>query len=325
MVPRAGLRVAAVLADFVEGEVLVGTGITPDTFWTGLAGLDEEMAPRNRALLARRDELQETIDEWHRAGPAGGRPDPAEDRPVLERIGYLVPEGEAFEIETAGVDPEIATLPGPQLVVPVTNARYALNAANARWGSLYDVLYGTDALGDLPPPGPYDSARGARVVAWVRAFLDDVLPLTAASHADVTAYRVGPAGLVGIIGDGGQAAGLVDPRDFAGYTGAPDLPASVLLRHHGLHVELVFDRATEVGGADPAGITDVLLESAVTSILDLEDSVAAVDAEDKVRAYRNWLGFMRGDLTEEVTKGGTTFVRRLADDRRYTALTGATF
>jgi malate synthase len=321
MVSRANLQVTAALAEFLEQEVLPGTGVGTEQLWSGMARLAGTMAPRNRALLARREELQAAIDDWHRRHPGGHGE--AAYRELLEQIGYIVPEGEPFEIETANVDPEIASVPGPQLVVPVMNARYAINAANARWGSLYDAVYGTDALGDAPPPGPYDDARGARVVAWVRAFLDDVVPLASASHVDVTAYRVDDGRLVGIVD--GNPAGLAEPGVFAGYTGSPERPDRVLFVHHGLHIELVVDPTTNVGAADRAGITDVLLEAAVTTIVDFEDSIAAVDADDKVAAYRNWLGFMKGDLQEEVTKGGRTFVRRLDPDRRYTAPDGSAF
>jgi malate synthase len=315
MVKRSTLRVAKPLADFLEQEVLPDSGVSPEEFWSGLARLSDTMAPRNRALLTRRDVLQQAIDTWHRehGGATAGR----SYREFLERIGYIVPDGGPLEIETTDVDPEISSIPGPQLVVPVTNARYALNAANARWGSLYDALYGTDALGDPPPGGSYDEARGERVVAWVRDFLDDVVPLESASHAEVTSYLVRDGGLVGVIDD--KPMPLAAPGCFAGYTGPAAAPSSVLFVHHGLHIELVLDPTTRVGALDRAGVSEVLLESAVTTIIDFEDSIAAVDAEDKVGAYRNWLGLMRGDLTEEVTKDARTFVRRLEGDRVYTA------
>jgi malate synthase len=316
MVPRATLEVATPLVEFIEQEVLPGTDLSADAFWSGLAALSGAMAPRNRALLARRDELQAAVDQWHRERDLGDG-----YHAFLQQIGYLVAEGEPFEIATADVDPEIAAIAGPQLVVPVTNARYAVNAANARWGSLYDALYGTDALGDAPPGGPYDEQRGARVVAWVRDLLDEVVPLAGASHADVSAYRVDEDGLRADID--ARPVRLADPARFVGYAGPPEQPERVLLVHHGLHIELVIDATTRVGALDRAGVTDVVLEAAVTTIIDFEDSVATVDADEKVAAYRNWLGFMRGDLAEEVTKEGRTFVRRLAEDRSYTAADGS--
>jgi malate synthase len=318
MVPRSTLSVAAPLVDFIEHEVLPGTAVTAEAFWAGLAELNQSLAPRNRALLARRAELQAAIDDWHRQHAVDD-----DYRRFLERIGYILPEGEPFAIETTNVDPEIASIAGPQLVVPVTNARYAINAANARWGSLYDALYGTDALGDRPPSGPYDETRGEQVVAWVRAFLDDIVPLSGAAHADVSAYRVDADGLVADLDD--RSTVLVDGTTFAGYTGSADAPTALLFVHHGLHIELVIDRNSRVGRLDRAGVHDVRLESAVTTIVDFEDSVATVDADDKVAAYRHWLGFMRGDLTEDVSKDGETFVRRLADDRSYTAADGSVF
>ena len=261
-----------------------------------------------------------TLDDWHRTHR--GEPHNAGAyRELLAQIGYLVPDGEPFEIATDRVDREIAELAGPQLVVPVSNARYAINAANARWGSLYDALYGTDALGDPPPSGPYDAARGERVIAWARAFLDDVVPLQGASHTDVVRYRVDAAALVADLREGSKA-GLVDPVVFAAYDGDPGDPSAVLLRHHGLGIELVVDRDGDVGQTDRAGVADVRLESAVTTIMDCEDSIAAVDAADKATAYRHWLGLVRGDLTTPVTKGGETFTRRLADQRVMTAPDG---
>ena len=313
----SGLRVDPALHDFVTAELVPGSGVTADQVWDGLAELVRTFAPRHRDLLAVRDRLQAQIDEWHRSHPAESH-DPAAYRTFLESIGYLVPSGEPFEIDTAGVDPEIATLAGPQLVVPSTNARYSINAANARWGSLYDALYGTDAMGDLPEPGPYDPARGARVVAWTRAFLDDVVPLEDGSHADVVRYSVDTATwtLVAERSDGARV-GLRDAAALHGYRGAPDDPSALLLEHHGLGIELLIDRAHPVGAADAAGVADVVLESAVTTIVDFEDSVATVDGPDKVGAYRTWLGLMKGDLTAEVTKGDRSFVRSLADDREY--------
>lgn len=315
---RAGLQVDAVLARFVEDEALPGTGIEPGAFWTGFAGLLADFAPQNRALLAKRDDLQAKIDAWHIA--RRGQPhDHAAYKAFLAEIGYLLPEGPAFEIETTNVDPEVAKIPGPQLVVPVTNARYALNAANARWGSLYDCLYGTDAMGSLPPSGGYERGRGARVVARSRVFLDEAFPIAGTSHADVRRYVVKDGALV--VDD----LPLVDPSKFAGYRGNPKAPDAVLLRNNGLHVELVFDRAHFIGSRDQALLADVQLESALTAIMDCEDSVACVDAEDKVGAYRNWLGLMQGTLSEAFQKGGRTVERRLAADREYLDPAGSPF
>ena len=307
---RAGLRVDAVLARFLEDEALPGTGIDAGAFWSGFASLLDAFAPRNRALLAKRDDLQARIDAWHIA--RRGQPhDHVAYKAFLAEIGYLLPEGSAFSIETTNVDPEVAKVPGPQLVVPVTNARYALNAANARWGSLYDCLYGTDAMGSLPPSGGYERGRGARVVARARVFLDEAFPIAGTSHADVRRYALKDGAL--LVDD----LPLVDPSKFVGYRGNPKAPDSVLLRNNGLHVELVFDRAHFIGSRDQALLADVQLESALTAIMDCEDSVACVDAEDKVGAYRNWLGLMQGTLSEAFQKGGRTVERRLAADREY--------
>jgi malate synthase len=315
---RAGLQVAEVLARFIEDEALPGTGITAGTFWSGLAGLAGDFAPQNRALLARREELQTKIDAWHIA--RRGQPhDHAAYKAYLAEIGYLLPEGPAFTIETQNADPEIATIPGPQLVVPVTNARYALNAANARWGSLYDCLYGTDAMGSPPPAGGYERGRGARVVARARVFLDEAFPIVGTSHADVRRYAVKDSQLV--VDD----LPLVEPTKFVGYRGNPKAPDAILLRNNGLHVELVFDRAHFIGSRDQALLADVQLESALTAIIDCEDSVACVDAEDKVGAYRNWLGLMQGSLSEVFEKGGRKVERRLAADRDYLDPAGSPF
>ncbi|NHB78199.1 malate synthase G [Rhodobacter calidifons] len=307
---RAGLKVDAVLARFLEDEALPGTGIEAGAFWSGFAGLLADFAPQNRALLARRDALQAQIDAWHIA--RRGQPhDHAAYKAFLAEIGYLLPEGPAFTIETTNVDPEIARVPGPQLVVPITNARYALNAANARWGSLYDCLYGTDAMGSLPPLGGYERGRGARVIARARVFLDEAFPIAGTSHADVRRYHVKDGQL--LVDD----LPLVQPEKFVGYRGNPKAPDAVLLRNNGLHVELVFDRAHFIGSRDQALLADVQLESALTAIMDCEDSVACVDAEDKVGAYRNWLGLMKGNLSEVFQKGGRTVERRLNPDREY--------
>ena len=318
----AGLSVAEALFRFVEDEALPGSNVESDVFWRGLAELLNEFGLRNRALLDRREELQNALDSWHREH-RGDDFDATAYRAHLEEIGYLEAEGPDFSIETDHVDEEIAHLPGPQLVVPVTNARYALNAANARWGSLYDAVYGTDVLGDTPEPGPYDPVRGERVIAWARALLDEIAPLENGSHADATAYTL-ERGYLTVALEDGRSVGLTEPDQFAGYQGDAGAPSAVLLRRNGLHIELTIDREHDVGATDAAGVADVLLESAITSIIDCEDSVATVDAKDKVLAYHNWLGLMRGDLTEEVTKDGVTFTRRLDDDRTYAGPDGAT-
>ena len=310
-----GLQVDTRLASFVEDRALPGTGIAPDAFWAGLSSLVHDLGPKNRALLTRRDDLQAKIDAWqiaHRARPH----DHEAYKAFLQEIGYLLPEGEDFQIDTADADPEIALMPGPQLVVPITNARYALNAANARWGSLFDALYGTDAMGSAPPKGGYDRGRGARVVARVRVFLDDAFPIAGGSHADARRYHVHNGAL--LIDD----MPLMSSEKFAGYRGHPKAPDAVLLVNNGLHVELVFDRTHPIGSRDQAGLADVLLESAISAIMDCEDSVACVDAEDKVLAYGNWLGLMTGTLEADVEKAGRTIRRRLNEDRRYTAPDG---
>jgi malate synthase len=304
----------------IEREALPGTGVGCDAFWQGLSALVHELGPKNRALLARRDELQAAIDAWHRE--RRGQPlDASEYTKFLTDIGYLQPEGPAFSVDTQGVDPEIATIPGPQLVVPVMNARYALNAANARWGSLYDALYGTDAMGDAPGPGGYDPVRGARVIAWAKKFLDEVAPLASGSHADVTAYAVAGGALQATTPDRRDG-----PEGSPGFRRVPRRsasPSAVLLKHNHLHLEIVVDRAHNIGSADKAGVADVLLEAAITTIMDCEDSVAAVDAEDKALAYRNWLGLMNGTLVETVAKGGGSFQRKLNPDRDYLSPAGA--
>jgi malate synthase len=312
---RDGLKVAAALAAFIERDALPGTGVPAADFWSGFSRLVHDLAPKNRALLAKRDTLQAEIDAWHRANP-GVQGEPY--RTFLADIGYMLPEGDDFEIGTANVDPEIASVAGPQLVVPITNARYALNAANARWGSLYDCLYGTDAMGSPPPPGPYERGRGARVVARARVFLDEVFPIAGASHADVRRYHVKDGAL--LIDD----LPLVNPEKFAGYRGNPRAPDAVLLKNNGLHVELVFDRAHPVGSRDQAMLADIVIESALSAIMDCEDSVACVDADDKIEAYRNWLGLMKGDLTADLEKGGRKVVRRMNADRDFVAPGGGT-
>jgi malate synthase len=315
-----GLKVARPLHDMIVNEALPGTGIDADTFWKGLSSLVHELGPRNRELLARRDALQARLDTWH-AARKGQPHDAAAYTAFLREIGYLVPEGPDFSVATANVDPEIASIPGPQLVVPVMNARYALNAANARWGSLYDALYGTDAMGDAPQAGGYDEARGARVIAWAKAFLDEVAPLATGSHAAVTGYAVVGAALHARTAAGTVA--LATPAAFVGYRGLAEVPTAILLRHNHLHVEIRIDASSPIGRSDAAGVADVLLESAITTIMDCEDSVAAVDADDKALAYRNWLGLMKGDLVETVAKGGGTFQRTLSGDREYVGADGA--
>ncbi len=315
---RAGLQVDAVLARFVESEALPGTGVEAEAFWSGFAGLLAQFAPKNRELLAKRETLQGQIDAWHIARRGQPHDHPAY-KAFLAEIGYLLPEGPAFTIETTNVDLEIASVPGPQLVVPLTNARYALNAANARWGSLYDCLYGTDAMGCAPPLGGYERGRGARVIARARVFLDEAFPIVGTSHADVRRYAVKDGAL--LVDD----LPLVQPEKFAGYRGNSKAPDAVLLRNNGLHVELVFDRAHFIGSRDQALLADVQLESALTAIMDCEDSVACVDAEDKVGAYRNWLGLMQSTLSEVFDKGGRKVERRLAADREYLDPNGSPF
>ena len=319
------LKVARVLHDFIGKEALPGTGIGEARFWAGFAELVRDLAPRNKALLAKRDALQAQLDEWHRTH-AGQPLDQQEYEAFLRHIGYLQPEPEPFEIGTAGVDPEIASIAGPQLVVPVMNARYALNAANARWGSLYDALYGTDAVSDDggAERGPgYNPARGAKVVARARQLLDQAAPLARGSHADAAGYEVQDGQLVVDLRDDTHV-GLKDAAQFVGYQGDPDDPSSVLLRHNGLHLEIKLDRAHPIGGTDLAGVADVVMESAITTIMDCEDSVAAVDAADKVEVYRNWLGLMRGDLAASFDRGGRTVERKLTPDRSFTAPDGGT-
>ncbi|MFB0491073.1 malate synthase [Methylobacterium sp. OAE515] len=316
----SSLVVAEDLRTFLSEEALPGTGLSADQFWSGFAALVRDLAPRNRALLDRRDGLQADIDSWHR--DHRGQPhDPAAYAVYLTRIGYLQPEPEAVQVTTENVDAEIAAVAGPQLVVPISNARYALNAANARWGSLYDALYGTDAIpqdGDLAPGTGFNPARGAAVVARTKAFLDAAAPLSVGSWADAVGFAV-TGGRLAIDLGAGRNAGLTGPADFAGFTGTPEAPTALLLRHNGLHVEIVIDRTSPIGRTDPAGIADVVLEAALSTIMDMEDSVAAVDSADKVAVYRSWLGLMRGDLTASLSKGGRTVERRLAADRTYTA------
>ncbi|OVZ62439.1 malate synthase G [Pigmentiphaga sp. NML080357] len=320
---RHGLQVANQLDRFIEEEALPGSGLDSDGFWEGFSRIVHDLAPKNRALLAERDRLQAEIDAWHRAHPGPIR-DQAAYRAFLERIGYLLPQPEQVRVATDNVDTEIAEQAGPQLVVPVSNQRYALNAANARWGSLYDALYGTDALpeSDGAERGTgYNPVRGRAVIARARAFLDQAAPLAQGSHADATAYSVRDGKLV-VAGKQGET-GLRRPEQFIGYQGQPQAPSAILLKNNGLHFEIQIDRASQIGATDAAGVKDVVLESAITTIMDCEDSVAAVDTEDKVKIYRNWFGLNKGDLTEEVTKNGKTFTRRLNADRQYTAADGS--
>ena len=318
------LRVAKPLYDFITNEALPGTGVDPESFWAGVDKVVADLTPRNDELLARRDALQAQIDKWHRQRVVGGFG--IEDyKRFLTEIGYLQPEPPDFTISTSGVDPEITSTAGPQLVVPILNARFALNAANARWGSLYDALYGTDVIseeGGAEKGSGYNKVRGDKVIAYARRFLDDVVPLVDASYRDVARFLVEDGRLEVALGNG-DVTGLADAGQFAGYTGPPSAPESVLLVNHGLHIEIQIDRDSPIGATDPAGIKDVVLESAVTTIMDFEDSVAAVDADDKVLGYRNWLGLNRGDLSEEVSKGGGTFTRVLNGDRSYTAPDGS--
>ncbi len=316
---RAGLKVAAELCRFVEQEALPGTGLDAAGFWASLARVIATFAPRNAALLARRDELQAKIDAWHRAHPLSAF-DAGAYRSFLQEIGYLAPAPAHVAVRTANVDAEIALVAGPQLVVPVNNARYALNAGNARWGSLYDALYGTDAIpedGGAARAGGYNQVRGERVIARAKAILDQVVPLAGASHADVTGYAVEGGRLVARTASG--SIGLKDAGALAGWRGEAASPSAVLLAHHGLHLELVLDRNHPIGRADKAGVADVVLESALTTIMDCEDSVAAVDAADKAEVYRAWLGLMLGTLSASFEKGGRTLERHLNPDRVYTA------
>jgi malate synthase len=318
------LRVAQPLYDFITDEALPGTGVDPDTFWSGVDKVVADLTPRNAELLARRDELQAQIDKWHRQRVIGSF-ETDDYKQFLTEIGYLQPEPADFTISTAGVDAEITSTAGPQLVVPILNARFALNAANARWGSLYDALYGTDVIseeGGAEKGSGYNTVRGDKVIAYARGFLDDAVPLSGGSYRDATRFLVSE-GLVEVSLSNGDVTGLADPTQFAGYTGEPGDPTSILLVHHGLHIEILFDRNSPIGSTDPAGIKDVVLESAITTIMDFEDSVAAVDAGDKVLGYRNWFGLNKGDLSEKVSKGDKTFTRVLSADRTYTAPAGS--
>jgi malate synthase len=318
-----GLQVAKELYDFINTEALPGTGIGAEQFWSRFDSIVHDLTPRNRELLAKRDALQAQIDAWHRDNRGAAFNFDAY-KSFLRKIGYLLPEGEDFTATTENVDPEMATMAGPQLVVPVMNARYALNAVNARWGSLYDALYGTDAIAEdngAERGQSYNPARGAKVIAFGREFLDQSAPLAGASHKDSAGYSIQNGQLCVVLRDGDET-GLENPSQLIGYTGSASNPSSILLRHNGLHFEIQIDRDSQIGKSDAAGVKDILMEAALTTIMDCEDSVAAVDAEDKVLAYRNWLGLIQGTLSEEIEKGGKTFTRRMNPDREYTAADG---
>ncbi|WP_223485517.1 malate synthase G [Pseudomonas sp. A-RE-19] len=319
-----GLQVAKVLFDFVNNEAIPGTGLTADKFWAGADKVIHDLAPKNKALLAKRDDFQARIDAWHQAR-AGVAHDAVAYKAFLQDIGYLLPEAADFQATTQNVDDEIARMAGPQLVVPVMNARFALNASNARWGSLYDALYGTDAISEADGAEKgkgYNKVRGDKVIAFARAFLDEAAPLAAGSHVDSTGYKIIDGKLV-IALKGGSNTGLRNDAQLVGFHGDAAAPTAILLKNNGLHFEIQIDASTPVGQTDAAGVKDILMEAALTTIMDCEDSVAAVDADDKVVIYRNWLGLMKGDLSEEVSKGGQTFTRTMNADRTYTALDGS--
>ncbi|MFO7706029.1 MAG: malate synthase G [Halopseudomonas sp.] len=319
------LQVAKVLHDFINQQAIPGSGVHADAFWAGFETLLNDLAPKNKALLAKRDALQAKIDAWHQ-GRAGQAHNAAEYKAFLLEIGYLLPEPDDFQATTANVDEEIAQLAGPQLVVPVMNARFALNAVNARWGSLYDALYGTDVISeaDGASKGPgYNEIRGNKVIAFARAFLDEAAPLAKGSHVDSTAYVIKNGQLAVTLQDGSDT-GLKDRAQFIGFSGQAEQPQGVLLKHHGLHFEIQIDPTSNVGQTDAAGVKDELKESALTTIMDCEDSIAAVDADDKTVVYSNWLGLMKGDLAESVAKGGSSFTRTMNPDREYTQPDGAT-
>ncbi|WP_340052663.1 malate synthase G [Pseudomonas sp. JAI120] len=318
-----GLQVAKVLFDFVNNEAIPGTGITADQFWAGADKVIHDLAPKNKALLAKRDDFQARIDTWHQTHASQAH-DPVAYKAFLQDIGYLLPEAADFQASTQNVDDEIARMAGPQLVVPVMNARFALNASNARWGSLYDALYGTDAISEADGAEKgkgYNKVRGDKVIAFARAFLDEAAPLSAGSHVDSTGYKI-VDGMLIVSLKGGSNSGLRDDAQLIGFQGPAAEPIAILLKHNGLHFEIQIDASTPVGQTDAAGVKDVLMEAALTTIMDCEDSVAAVDADDKVVIYRNWLGLMKGDLAEEVAKGGKTFTRTMNADRVYTGVDG---
>ena len=319
-----GLQVATELYRFINDQAIPGTGIDASQFWAGVDSLIHELAPVNRELVAKRDVIQEKIDAFHKAR-RGQAHDAAEYKAFLEEIGYLLPEPQNVSVSTNNVDPEVATTAGPQLVVPVMNARYALNAANARWGSLYNALYGTDAIsseGGAEAGSSYNPVRGNKVIAFAKQFLDESAPLASGSHSDVTGYAIDGGRLVATTASG--TTGLKNNDQLVGYTGDASAPTAIVLVHNGLHFEIQIDASTPVGQSDAAGVKDILMESALTTIMDCEDSVAAVDAEDKVVVYKNWLGLMKGDLSETVSKGGKSFTRTLNADRQYIGANGGT-
>ncbi|SAL57710.1 malate synthase G [Caballeronia terrestris] len=324
VIKQEGLQVAANLKQFVDEEALPGTGIDSAAFWKGFDALVHDLAPKNRALLAERDRLQTELDNWHRANP-GPVKDVRAYRKFLESIGYIVPVPANVHATTSNVDREIAEQAGPQLVVPLSNLRYALNAANARWGSLYDALYGTDVIPETDgaeKSAAFNPKRGALVIAHARAFLDDSAPLADASHADATRYSIEQGRLIVTLKDG--RTGLANPEQLAGFQGDASAPSAILLKHNDLHFEIQIDANDSIGKTDAAHVKDVLIEAAISTIIDCEDSVAAVDADDKVQLYKNWLGLMKGDLAEEVSKGGKSFTRRMNADREYTTPNGGT-
>ncbi|MBK5413775.1 malate synthase G [Pseudomonas sp. TH31] len=322
-----GLQVAKVLFDFVNNEAIPGTGLTADKFWAGADKVIHDLAPKNKALLAKRDDFQARIDGWHQSRRAPGKAqvhDALAYKAFLQDIGYLLPEAADFQATTQNVDDEIARMAGPQLVVPVMNARFALNASNARWGSLYDALYGTDAISEADGAEKgkgYNKIRGDKVIAFARAFLDEAAPLAAGTHVDSTRYTIVDGKLVVAL-KGGSNTGLRNDAQLIGFHGDAAAPTAILLKNNGLHFEIQVDASTPVGQTDAAGVKDILMEAALTTIMDCEDSVAAVDADDKVVIYRNWLGLMKGDLSEEVSKGGKTFTRTMNADRTYTGVDG---
>ncbi|QIL89164.1 malate synthase G [Microbulbifer sp. SH-1] len=320
-----GLQIATELHALIAEDVIPGTGVSADVFWAEFENIVNDLAPVNRALLQKRDDIQARMDHWYSENPRGYR-DLDSYKAFLKEIGYLVDEPADFSAKTENVDAEIATMAGPQLVVPVMNARYALNAANARWGSLYDALYGTDVISEdngAEKAGAYNPVRGEKVIAYARDFLDQAAPLSGVSHCDVTAYRINGSLLEAELANG-KVAALKNSRQFEGYLGSPEAPEAILLSHNGLHFEIQIDRASPIGKTDKAGIKDILVESALTTIMDCEDSVAAVDAEDKVVVYRNWLGLMKGDLQEKLNKNGREILRTLNPDREYTGAEGGT-
>ena len=323
-VQTGGLQVAEDLYNFINNEALPETGVDADQYWAAFDAIVHDLAPRNRELLAKRDDIQAQIDCWHK-DRKGQAFDLEAYKAFLTEIGYLLPEGPDFTAETSNVDPEMATMAGPQLVVPVMNARFALNAANARWGSLYDALYGTDAVseeGGAEKTGGYNPARGAKVIEFARNFLDEAAPLANGSHKDSAGYSIKDGALVVAMRDGGETT-LADSDKLVGYTGNEASPTSILFKNNGLHFELQIDRDSLIGKDDAAGVKDIQMESALTTIMDCEDSVAAVDAPDKVLAYRNWLGLIKGTLSEDVSKGGKSFTRTINGDREFTALDGS--